>query len=139
MTESTVITKLRQKLGIRRALRKWLITLTLPPDAHFNEAWRVYQYSLRQCNDARNSMTILRDLPNLGPDIMTKAEAEYRVTMEALSFAIQTLLRINCQHPENIRRKLELAIEENVNASDVASILTDLEALKGWIGMAGSP
>ena len=138
MTESIIITKLRQKLGIRRALRSLLIPLTLPPDTHFDHAWRVYEYSLGQSSDAHNSMIILRDLPDLAPGIMEKAEAEYHVTMEALSFAIQTLLRINCLWPENIRRKLELAIEENANASDIASIIMDLKALEKWIGIDGS-
>ncbi|MGL4639379.1 MAG: hypothetical protein ACRCVX_06610 [Shewanella sp.] len=117
-----------------RIVRKWLIRIALPADNHFNDAWLLCQRVLRSYNDAHEVVTILRDLPDLDPDVLRKAESDYQTYGNAVGGLVMALLNTPCVRPDNMRRKLALAIEENADASDVASLIGDLEVLEGWIG-----
>jgi hypothetical protein len=121
-----------QKLGIRRVLRRMLIRAALPADSHFDDAWRMYVYILREFHDTHDIVTILRDLPEIAPEVLAKAEAEHKTYSDALGGAIRVVFNMRCVRPENMRRKMQLAIAENADAKDVASIVGDLEGLEGW-------
>jgi hypothetical protein len=76
----------------------------------------------------------LRNLDGLDPTALARCESDYESSSEVFSATIIVALRTHCVRPENIRRKLQLAISENGDARDVASIVADLDALEAWLG-----
>jgi hypothetical protein len=134
MTAFSDISTRSQRLGIRQIVRKFLINAALPPDKAFDDAWRTYEYAHGEFEDSHAAITILRNLDGLDPAALARCESDYESSSEVFSATIRVLLRTNCFRPENMRRKLELAISENADARDVASIIRDLEALEEWLG-----
>lgn len=130
MTVSIVNLAPSSNLALRRTLLTRLISATLPPDTHFEDAWRVYEHALVKMLDLYDAMSILKALPNLKPELFEQAETEYQAASDALGGAIKALLNAPCIRPCNMRRKLQLAISEDAGARDVVSILDDLEALQ---------
>jgi hypothetical protein len=134
MTAFSDISARPQRLGIRQIVRKFLINAALPPDKAFDDAWRAYEYARGDFEDSHAAITILRNLDELDPAALARCESDYESSSEAYSSTIIMALRTNCVRPENMRRKLQLAISENADATDVASIVSDLEALEEWLG-----
>jgi hypothetical protein len=120
--------------GIRQIVRTFLINAALPPDKAFDDAWRAYEYARGDFEDSHAAITILRNLDGLDPAALARRESDYESSSEVFSATIRVLLHTNCIRPENIRRKLQLAITENADARDVASIVADLETLEAWLG-----
>jgi hypothetical protein len=134
MTAFSDISARPQRLGIRQIVRKFLINAALPPDKAFDDAWRTYEYARGDFEDSHAAITILRNLDGLDPAALARCESDYESSSEVFSATIIMALRTHCVRPENIRRKLQLAISENADARDVASIIRDLEALEEWLG-----
>jgi hypothetical protein len=134
MTAFSDISVRPQRLGIRQIVRKFLINAALPPDKAFDDAWRTYEYARGEFEDSHAAITILRNLDGLDPAALARCEVDYESSCEVFSATITVVLRTHCVRPENMRRKLQLAISENADARDVASIAADLEALEEWLG-----
>lgn len=133
MTAFSDISTRPQRLGIRQIVRKFLMNAALPPDKEFDDAWRTYEYARGEFEDSHAAIAILRNLDGLDPAALARCEADYESSCEIFSATIRVLLHTHCVRPENMRRKLELAISENADARDVASIIGDWEALEKWL------
>jgi hypothetical protein len=134
MTAFSDISTRSQRLGIRQIVRKFLINAALPPYKAFDDAWRTYEYARGEFEDSHAAIGILRNLDGLDPTALARCESDYESSSEVFSATIIVALRTHCVRPENIRRKLQLAISENGDARDVASIVADLDALEAWLG-----
>jgi hypothetical protein len=137
MTAAHDIDARPQKLGFRQTILKLLINRTLPADTEFDDAWQVYDHALGQFMDSDGAMKIVRSLVDLNPAAMAKCEAEYDQASMFLSNAISSVLSAPCIRPENMRRKLALSIAEGANASQVVSLIADLDALDVWLSARG--
>jgi hypothetical protein len=128
----------RNYAGVMSYAYKWLpvdaINAALPPDTAFDDAWRTYEYARGEFEDSHAAITILRNLDGLDPAALARCESDYVSSSEIYSATIQIVMRTHCTRPENMRRKLQLALSENADDRDVASIVADLEALEAWLG-----
>lgn len=135
MTAFSDISARPQRLGIRQLVRKLLINAALPPDEAFEDAWRTYEYARGEFEDSHAAIAILRNFDELDPAALARCEADYESSCEIFSATIRVLLHTHCIRPENMRRKLQLAIAENADARDIGSIVADLDALEAWLGV----
>jgi hypothetical protein len=126
-----------QKLGFRHTILKLLINRTLPADTEFVDAWQVYDHALGHFIDSEAAIRVIRSLDALEPGALAKCEAEYDQASMFLSNAISAILRAPCIRPQNMRRKLALAMAEGANASQVVSLMADLDALDVWLSARG--
>lgn len=137
MTAYVDISARPQKLGFRRTILKFLINRTLPADTEFDEAWQVYDHALAQFMDSDAAIKMLRNLEELDPMVLTKCEAEYEDASKFLSDAISAIFRAPSIRPQNMRRKLTLAMAEGADASQLVSMADDLDGLDVWLSAGG--
>jgi hypothetical protein len=135
MTVDHVTVEPRPLLPLHRKALKALLSVYLPRDEHFKEAWQVYERALGRFNDNHRAIVVLRSLSASGlpQATLALAEAEYDSNGKALGGAVQAVLDCPCVRPENMQRKIMLAITENADARDLASLYDDLGAMQFWL------